>query len=241
MRGVSDYSRRGFTLVELLVVIGIIAILVGMLLPALNKVKDSSNRIYCMGNLKSLTTAWIMYADDNRGYLVEGHPARSPQITIPWRLAGGTDQDIMKGALWRYVRNLKVYQCSAKPAFNNGDYAINCWLNGENFGGAPIMNRSKIRRAPEIFVFIEENDLRGLTGGYNLGSFAVYPVSAGNETFVDYPGSWHSGGACLSFADAHAEYWKWSDPRTPKINTNNVSSPGNKDLKRLQTARGPLN
>jgi prepilin-type N-terminal cleavage/methylation domain-containing protein/prepilin-type processing-associated H-X9-DG protein len=61
--------REGFTLVELLVVIGIIAVLISMLLPALNKVRSQSMALQCGANLRQLGIAFQMYANDNRGRL----------------------------------------------------------------------------------------------------------------------------------------------------------------------------
>ena len=57
-------QRRGFTLIELLVVIAVIAILMAILMPALNKAREIGKRAVCLSNLKQLTLGWTMYAND---------------------------------------------------------------------------------------------------------------------------------------------------------------------------------
>jgi prepilin-type N-terminal cleavage/methylation domain-containing protein/prepilin-type processing-associated H-X9-DG protein len=80
-------SEDGFTLVELLVVIAIIALLMAVLLPALNKARTQAKRIVCLNGLKQLVTAWIVYADNSDSKIVNGGQA-------PW------DPAVVKEPYW---------------------------------------------------------------------------------------------------------------------------------------------
>src|SRR5437016_7879297 len=83
---------RGFTLVELLVVIGIIAILIGLLFPVIARARESANRVACLSNLRQLATATLAYLGENKQRLPEAcasnstDSAYSPRATgqIPW-------------------------------------------------------------------------------------------------------------------------------------------------------------
>ncbi len=71
-------GREGFTLVELLVVIGIIAVLISLLLPALSKAREAANRASCLSNLKQLATLLNMYATEYKGVVPIGYISQGP-------------------------------------------------------------------------------------------------------------------------------------------------------------------
>jgi len=120
--------RRGFTLLELLIVIGIIILLMVLLLSGLNRAREMSRRAGCLSNIRQLTQAWVAYAAANDGMLCNsvGNPQWllfDPQASLT-ALNTPVDHDpiplIPNGQLFPYVKDQRVYVCPADPqAFRN--------------------------------------------------------------------------------------------------------------------------
>ena len=259
-------KQRGFTLVELLVVIAIIALLMAILMPALNRAIELGRRSVCLGNLKQLALAWIMYTDTNDGNLVRGiggdditgtHPITGDPIMVEKSRVGDVNPDppvvpaqkereqirqIKDGAIWEYAKNDKVYRCPAGRVSHMLTYAIADSMNGQpqNLTRQDQVwcnNRGDITKPNERVVFVGIGE--ALWDGSKIES---YHVAYDSDQWLHWPPVRHRDGVTVAYADAHSVHWKWKGQDTILYGRNGdtdvtpTSSAGFMDLQQMQRA-----
>ncbi len=218
-------TSRAFTLVELLVVIGVIAILAGLLIPVLSRAKDRARRVTCQNNQRQLNLGWQMYADENGGNLASnawayrgGIVAESPSNSWVTGNAGldTNDTSITDGSIFPFVKGIECYRCPANRSFVLGTtvpilrtYSLSCYLGGPAadatmYGVVPLSKMSQIRNTSRSLTFLEEDD-----STIDDGHFLYSPTI---NAWLNVPTWAHQNGATLTFADGHGEYWKWRSP-----------------------------
>ena len=219
-------TKKGFTLIELLVVISIIALLISILMPALNKARLQAKTAVCLLNLKQLSLGWTVYAFENEDYFVSPNTGYG-YASNPWvDWAGYPDYNnpgdekrqldaIRRGHLYPYLEMTEIYRCPTGKKGEPRTYSIPEFLGDEGRRDylkpedrdLLLMKYVQIRNPSRRIVFIDEGRI----------TYAGYTVDIYAERWWDFPSVRHGKGNTFGFCDGHSERWEWQDERTLEI------------------------
>lgn len=187
------FCRGGFTLVELLVVIGIIALLISILLPALNAAREQGNAVKCLSNVRQIGMSFLQYANDNRGHFPAG--SRWPKALIrrdDWIYYQVTavapnrpDPDPQGSAIARYMGgfNAELLRCPSDnieahvSTADSGQYRYSYAMNA-NFESPMNVKIVKITHATDKILIAEEDERSVNDGLWSAGDGSLTTSTA---------------------------------------------------------------
>ncbi|HEX8914374.1 MAG TPA: prepilin-type N-terminal cleavage/methylation domain-containing protein [Humisphaera sp.] len=216
--------RSGFTVVELVVVIGIIALLMAILLPVVGRARESARSVACLSNLRQLGTATVQYLTDNDGWFPAAAP-RSPNALklhdwVWWRASPVHPADVTRSALAKYVGRsafAEALRCPSDEAPRTNmwgtdppyaySYTMNIFLTGYQYGLARTSNLHAVRN-PSTKILIVEEDERSLNDGgfWGPGDWLAIRHDRARALPDTFQQANMSRRGNAAFCDGHAEY-----------------------------------
>ena len=206
--------RRAFTLVELLVVIGIIALLIAILLPSLGRARESAQRLACLSNLRQLGNAFVMYTNYNKGTFPRPAVNALPEDWIYWHSGRNLDESRVVPYLSAEVRfNPGVFRCPSDSEYETRaykySYTINEWISGYSGYSHPCLRWNQIKRPAEKILLIDESAATVDDGCWAPQNYAIDGqnlLSNRHDKKAELKNDKNAGRGNVLFSDGHADF-----------------------------------